>query len=389
MEIILKTLNPLALVMALFLAGQTAQAQSWKQTSAPTGNWWSLASSADGTQLIAAADGIYFSTNSGLTWAVTTNLSQTGWLGVASSGDGARLAAFGNGIYTSSDSGATWNPATNVPSAGWHGLATSADGMTLIAVSDISGSSVYISGDGGARWTPTIVAANLGWQAVSCSADGRVIAMVASFGGRGIYTSTDSGTTWTGSTAISSSYAAAGVAVSADGTTIIAGNGRNLYTSTNSGVGFFTNNVPQGVTWDAVAASADGTKLLAASQSGLVFISTNSGTSWQSNSVAKKSWTSACSSSDGSKLALGITGANGGGIYTWRYAPALSLTTSDTNIVISWPDSTYTNIFGLQQNTDPNTTNWNDAGLPVTDDGINQTVTLPFSGSNLFFRLKQ
>jgi hypothetical protein len=75
---------------------------TWKQTSAPTNYWTSVASSADGNRLTAAfAGGICTSTNSGETW--TQNAAPIGWMFVGSSADGGKLVAVvqEGGIYTS------------------------------------------------------------------------------------------------------------------------------------------------------------------------------------------------------------------------------------------------------------------------------------------------
>ena len=71
-----------------------------------TTSWMSIASSADGTKLVAstAGPGIYTSTDSGVSWTSRTNIS-FGYY-VASSADGTKLVAAGsNSIYTSTDSG--------------------------------------------------------------------------------------------------------------------------------------------------------------------------------------------------------------------------------------------------------------------------------------------
>jgi hypothetical protein len=73
------------------------------QTGAPLSRWRSVASSADGSDLVAVADSgpIYSSTDSGATW-VSNNASSRVWLSVASSSDGSKrfAAAYGGGIYT-------------------------------------------------------------------------------------------------------------------------------------------------------------------------------------------------------------------------------------------------------------------------------------------------
>ena len=128
-----KTFRILLVALTTLLTANLALAQTWIQTSAPADtNWISIASSADGSKLVAVANGgiynivgilygtlpgpIYTSTNSGLTWCQTAAPSEV-WQSVASSSDGSKLAAvvqYG-GIYTSTNSGATWTQATNAP----------------------------------------------------------------------------------------------------------------------------------------------------------------------------------------------------------------------------------------------------------------------------------
>ncbi len=125
---------------------------TWTPPSAVSGlpmeNWRSLASSADGRQLAIVAWGsrIWISTNFGSSW--TPRDAMRGWMSVASSSDGTVLVAASTSIvvggggsftsvgydqlYVSSDSGATW--AARDSRREWVGLACSADGSRLAAV---------------------------------------------------------------------------------------------------------------------------------------------------------------------------------------------------------------------------------------------------------------
>jgi hypothetical protein len=73
----------LALMVTIFVTAQFALAQNWVTNGAPNNIWSSIASSADGTKLVAAAGSstvigsIYTSTNSGLTWTKSTNAPKT------------------------------------------------------------------------------------------------------------------------------------------------------------------------------------------------------------------------------------------------------------------------------------------------------------------------
>jgi hypothetical protein len=83
--------------LAGFLPAKFCFAQTWTQTSAPSNLWSCVASSADGTKLIASV--------------------------------------IGGGIWLSQDSGATWRK-TSAPEIGWGRVACSADGNILFAVGD-------------------------------------------------------------------------------------------------------------------------------------------------------------------------------------------------------------------------------------------------------------
>jgi hypothetical protein len=177
---------------------------TWTQASAPNAYWGSVASSADGTKLVAAMDcdgnynpgPIYTSIDAGVTWA-QTSAPDTDWIAVASSADGTKLIAAGGDlsfgdpspVYISVDSGATWVQAS-LPSAYWASVASSADGAELVAAAsmDINGNAlpIYISVDSGATWVQaSLPSAN--WASVASSADGtRLVAADGSYGG--IYT---------------------------------------------------------------------------------------------------------------------------------------------------------------------------------------------------------
>ena len=86
----------------LFTVSYPALGQSWTLTSAPTNWWYSVASSADGTKLVAVGNpSIYTSTNSGATWMLA-NAPANSYSSVASS-DGTKCVAvvLNGGIYTS------------------------------------------------------------------------------------------------------------------------------------------------------------------------------------------------------------------------------------------------------------------------------------------------
>jgi hypothetical protein len=221
----------------------TSAGGTWEPTgSFPFASCQSLAGSADLSKLVAVTGrqfqtgAILTSTNSGVTWTLANPPTNGfGWYAVASSADGTKLVAmmvdeltpggpFGP-IYTSTNSGASWTPTQRFS---WPiSLASSADGTKLVAAEGLSGGflligGMFISADSGATW----LAGGLGaWSSVACSADGTRIA--AAIGGRSfsvvtgpVYISTDSGTTWTASDSPTNYWTS--VACSADGSKFVA-----------------------------------------------------------------------------------------------------------------------------------------------------------------------
>jgi len=308
---------------------------TWTPATAPTNHWTSVASSADGTRLVAAAapfwdyatsnyafqGGIYRSSDGGATWARTT-APNTNWTGVASSAEGTKLVAVsatrcdggvdswvGYGqIYSSLDSGATWKR-TSAPSANWSCAASSADGTKIVASiglpfpygQPMAQGGIYSSSDSGATWILTRAPSN-GWGSVACSADGsKFVAGCVS----DVYTSNDSGANWTPTRAVSIGGLTA-VACSADGYRLVAaGLYRQLCTWPYSGPWRLANAPPYD--WESVACSADGTKLVAApigtgSDAMTLYSSGDSGATWTQTSAPTNAWWCVASSADGAKL---------------------------------------------------------------------------------------
>lgn len=233
----------------------------WMPTSAPTDSWITVASSGDGTKLVAAASGdfIYTSTNSGSDWTATSAPSNS-WAAVATSADGCRLAAAANddGIYFSTNSGLDWTE-SDAPITNWNSIASSADGTKAIAA---NGGEVWISEDSGATWTQTDLHSE-SWSSVCSSADGkRLFAGAFPAGPTGI--STNSGASWTTDNYLFGPYI---MRCSADGNKLVGLGLRPLpggsyifgiYISTNLGVDWFQETTLSAST---LASSADGNKL--------------------------------------------------------------------------------------------------------------------------------
>ena len=261
-------------------------------------SWHSVASSTNGTKLVATVYGgqIYTSTDSGIHW--TARDSARNWWSVASSSDGMKLVATVSGgqIYTSTDSGATWTAYNS--SRSWRGVASSTNGTKLVAT--VNNGQIYTSTDSGVTWTARDT--NRNWWSVASSSDG--MKLVAIVTGGQIYTSTDSGVTWT---ARDTNRNWNGVASSSDGTKLVAVAGMGqIYTSTDSGETWTARESSR--YWWRVASSPDGTKLVAIVNGGALYTSTNSGVSWTMRESSRYWWGVAMSSDVANLVAVVDTG---------------------------------------------------------------------------------
>jgi Putative Ig domain len=282
----------------------------WTPTEAVR-DWQALASSTDGTKLVAVANGgfIYTSTDSGTTW--TRRDSSRAWRAVTSSSDGTRLAAaeISGYIYTSSDSGVTWIRRGN-PGA-WYGIECSSDGAKLAAVSFAE--RIYTSVDFGVTWTAR--ANSRAWYSIASSTDGTKLAAVVRDGQ--IFTSTDSGVSWL-PREIPRVWRA--ITSSADGTRLAAvvQNGR-IYTSLDAGVTWTPRESSRN--WYDISSSADGMVLTAVANGGRIYTSTNAGVTWKPRE-ATRSWRAVVVSPDGMRLAASGTSSQ---IYISTALPAQTL----------------------------------------------------------------
>lgn len=225
--------------------------------------WTAVASSTDGTRLVATVQegAIYTSSNSGLTWAA--HEPKLRWTSVASSADGSKLVAVVDPgqIYTSSDFGNTW--IARGDNHQWTSVASSSDGNTLVAVAHFD--QIYTSHDGGSTWVAK--AENRLWSSVTISSDGTKMAAVVYADPGNIFISSDSGDTWILRAAELNKHWQ-GVAMSADGKSLIASayNG-NVYSSNDFGASW-SQDGPM-TSSDQVAISADGSRKIATSPLGI------------------------------------------------------------------------------------------------------------------------
>jgi hypothetical protein len=381
-------------------AAACAFGQNWVQTIAPVSHWDSVASSADGSNLVAVAwqnqagnfGGLFVSTNSGATWS-DTSPSHNDWMSVASSADGRKLVAVegfyeGGPIYLSTNSGANWMQ-SSAPSNYWSAVCSSADGQKLIAASPSTYADglIYRSTDGGGSWAPTS-APSLPWVSLVSSADGSKLMATASMtacAGLGcgswsaIYISRDGGASWVAGNV--SGIPLSSSACSADGTRLVALGGSTIL-STNSGGTWYTNVTVCGA---GVAATPDGTRLLVAS-AGFINVSTDWGTTWTSLSLPTNVFPRALAvCADGSRLLLASSDS-----YLYQLIstprPRLNLHVVDANALLAW--SVPSRSFVLQRSSDMG--NWIDENVAPSFSlsNIEFEVTVPASSKLGFYRMK-
>lgn len=296
--------------------------------------WVSVASSADGSKLVAVVGGgyIYTSDDFGVTWEKDAQyidprgsqmpLPSQRWTCVASSADGRILVAgVENGpIYTSSDSGVTWIPGKDYSRGGiggiielyWTCIASSADGTKLFAV-DRDGY-ILVSQNFGYSWDRFLVRvvgdAPARFQFIASSADGNKL--VAAGEHTPIYTcnSALASPEWTPHESMRPWVS---VASSADGRKLAAieQNGK-IYTSADSGETWTQQD--GGLLRDArfIASSADGTKLVAVADRSQICASNDSGVTWAMFETRRR-WSCVASSADGTRL---VAVVEDGQIYT-------------------------------------------------------------------------
>jgi hypothetical protein len=163
-----------------------------------TRNWRSVASSSDGSKLVAVVNNgfIYTSTDSGVNWTARMIDTNRSWVSVASSSasssDGTKLVAAVGGltngnIYTSTDSGVTWVLQSSAGTRLWSSVASSSDGTKLVAAvaGGLTPGNIYTSADSGLNWTLQSSAGTRVWNSVASSADASKLFAASSVG---IYT---------------------------------------------------------------------------------------------------------------------------------------------------------------------------------------------------------
>jgi prepilin-type N-terminal cleavage/methylation domain-containing protein len=268
-------------------------------------DWKAVASSADGTKLVAVAQSsvIVTSNDSGATWTSQTNSGSRSWSSVTMSADGTKIAAtVTNGyIYTSANSGIDWTERQSATIRNWSSIDGSTDGTKLIAGAAASAAGgVSTSTDSGVTWTTRTTAVDIRSVATSNSGDTLIAAQYGSY----LRKSTDGGVTWSSISGMGGANWAF-VTCSSTCATLLAGTfSSSSFYSTDGGATRITG--PFGtLTLQAGAISDDGTKLVGAPRYSSTRMSLDSGSVWAAQaSVPSRIWSGAAMSSDGAKFVL-------------------------------------------------------------------------------------
>jgi photosystem II stability/assembly factor-like uncharacterized protein len=311
---------------------------SWLPSTAPTSTlWYSMASSSDGSTMLAAANAssqVYVSTDGGYNWSSVGGPANTVCVAAASSENGSRLmigTAAAGAIFYSTNYGSTWVGGSMPANAGhWQSIALSANGNNAVAASYENGSysGIYTSTNGGVSWQSQVAnlpVTSIYWISVACSANGSNIVALTQAGGACI--SSDGGYHWTLETVGNGSLDLVSVTSSSDGSKLAAVvNGGGIYTSANYGASWqLQSSAPTTADWLSIASSSDGSKLVAVANGGGIYISINYGVTWTQQSAPKGNyWYAVCCSGDGTRIAAGVYG---GGIY---YSSTTTQTTTTT-----------------------------------------------------------
>lgn len=205
----------------------TNSGTSWALTTAPIRNWYDMDCSTDGTRVFAAGYNNYVhrSLDSGSTWDSVGNSSS--WYSVCCSDDGLTVYSVdSNGVvWKTTDSGTMFSEIATLDSL--HKMIDcSSDGSKVITCSGGASGRIQLSDDGGDSWY--YVGPTKDWNRVRSSDDGNVL--MASVYGEYLYVSYDRGSTWD----VDTNIAGAWQAINMNST------GTRLY-ALNWGVGVYRN----------------------------------------------------------------------------------------------------------------------------------------------------
>lgn len=145
------------------------------------------------TLFAGTGNGVFTSSNNGLSWSVGTGLSYANFWSIAISGSNT-FAGNDYGIYFSSNNGNDWNTVNNGLPINNHFYSLATKGDTIL--SGISYNGVYLSTDNGINWTSKSIGLPYGSNTTvyALAIQGNYIFAGTVFG---VYYSTNNGNSWT------------------------------------------------------------------------------------------------------------------------------------------------------------------------------------------------
>ncbi len=220
-------MKKLLLIIVTFVLGVNSHAQ-WNRTSGPEGI--SISSFTVINDTIYAGtetDGVFASTDDGISWFPVNSGIETQSISVLKSVPGYLFAAtFGNGIYRSTNGGQTWLP----PASGGNLFVTDLTIKDAYIFAGTGSDGVYRSTDNGENWTQLF--GIYGILSMGTSND-RVFASASNY----TFATTDYGVNWFEVTSLSGSSV---WCYYFDGNLLLAGGVNEIYRSTDQGVTFTT-----------------------------------------------------------------------------------------------------------------------------------------------------
>jgi photosystem II stability/assembly factor-like uncharacterized protein len=319
-----------------------------------TGDWRAVSMSTTGQFGVACQDtgNIYYSSDYGLTWTLSTSAPAVDWASISISSDGTKAIAGDyttttGQIYYSSDSGVTWTLSTSSVPGKWISVSISSSGQYAVGcIFDLSGGgeSIYYSSDSGVTWTIAPGTVNTAWEGISISSSGQYA--IACAAGTAIYYSSDYGHTWIASNSPSTSVSWRGVAISSSGQYGIAcsnNNPKTIYWSDDYGN---TWNLASVVSdkWERISISSTGQYGIVCPESGNIYYSFDYGKTWVQSLLSFSIGTGVSISSNG-QYALACSSSTFGQIY---YSSNTSTTYANQDLTAvfeplykykTWPNS--------------------------------------------------
>lgn len=288
---------------------------TFTSTGSATTDWRWIATDNTGTRIVAAAWNagyLYVSTDSAATFATATAAGSRQWTALSVSGDGTKMLAGVRGgvVMKSLNSGSTWTSVNGNTTVYSYASDISNDGTRFYMT---AGSSITLrSNDSGATFSsPGVLqkrVAGYVQQTIHWSADGTKAAVLICVPGGDclLATSNDGGQNFMLNLALGQIADGSSLAMASNGNNIIVNDSvtHNFIVSSNFGSTWSTTTNPSGTTasWVTMALSADGSKIIAGEDNGKLLYSSNSGASFTVSNSTTARWLAPSINADGSVM---------------------------------------------------------------------------------------